>query len=131
MVDVVARLDDQPFADPEYEDRRRPERLTGRQDRSGVLELGDDHLRVGRLVHPDVVRLELDHLGDPRPDAAEVLAERVPAEQRVVAVRVHRVPYVGPLGVKLRQHREVPVGHTVDELQEDLFRSHVISPPLS
>jgi uncharacterized membrane protein YphA (DoxX/SURF4 family) len=126
VVDVVPGLHDQPVPHPQHEDPRHPERLAGRHDRPGVLELGHDHLGVGGLVHPDVVRLEAHHLGDLRADPAEVLAERVPAEQRVVAVRVHRVPDVGLLGVQLRQHGEVAIGDAVREFQEDLFRSHRI-----
>src|SRR5215207_6836338 len=124
MVDVVARLDDQPVADPEYEDTGHPERLAGRDHGAGVVELRDDHLRVLGLVDPDVVRLVTHHPGDPRTGAAEVLPQRLAAEQRLVPVRRHRVPDVGLLGVQRGQGLEVAVGDAVDQAQEDLSWSH-------
>ena len=56
MVEVVSRADDLAVADPEHEDPGQRERLPGVGRGSLVLELGDDHLGVGRLVDGDVGR---------------------------------------------------------------------------
>jgi hypothetical protein len=56
MVEVVSRADDLAIADPHHEDARHRERLAGAISRSLILELGHDHLRIGRLVNGDVGR---------------------------------------------------------------------------
>ena len=53
VVGVVAGLDDLAVPDPHHEHVGDGERLPGAGSRAAVLELADDHLRVGGLVHGD------------------------------------------------------------------------------
>lgn len=54
MVEIVTGADDLPVADTEHEDGRECEGFAGVGDAPPVFELGDDDLRIGRVVDGDV-----------------------------------------------------------------------------
>ncbi len=83
-----------------------------------VLELADDHLGVGGLVHGDGRGLEAD-LAQGLEAAREMLRQLLAGGQRRRQARVHRVPHIGLLGVQRGQLIQAPAAHTVDELVKD------------
>jgi hypothetical protein len=120
MVEVVAGADDLAVAHPEHEDAGQDERLSGAGDGAPVLELGDDHLRIGRLVDDDVGRAAVQsRTGVGR---TEVFAQFVAAAQGGAAKRIERVHHVRLFRVEVGKLLPPPGRDAVDERMEDVTR---------